>query len=495
MKGKIAKGWKHLVDQPNNIALNFTEIPSATFKAKNISNCSITGQMSRKHRLNRTNIISSRIENLNASSVNFNNVDLKDCHVSSSEFLNCNFNNASHNNNLLSNNFYSRCTFSQTAITLSDFRDCTFRECDFTNVIISDCRFFNCSFVKCTTSNKMIESSILLDCNFSLTRLEYETITGNFGLEATNCHNCTFDLKRKGEKYNLITFTKKIIQLKSFPNIIEKFKLSYFLKPSIISEPSEEVENLFHVKDWIALSNNPNRFRLHIERLHEFLLYQFDQNKVRLRTLVQLFEVSSKLSDGFATKPEFIDLQRTSDGVFLSLERILEKYMDDAESLLLDYEDRGYCRILVEGPLNKEYYYKRLKPLLEISPVKFGKIVKHNSPNELYIHWNQIKEAWPYILFIFTTKFKVELNKLGVQVCKNKNKQNNHIQKNQLIRIESSGLNQSEALSFRLKTLLPGHHELSLVVQFSLSRYKKLLSSVKGWISFESPEKNSGTSE
>ncbi|MBI3510934.1 MAG: pentapeptide repeat-containing protein [Bacteroidetes bacterium] len=486
MKKGLTKEWKNLVEYPNGVTLNFTEIPGVMFNAKNVSNCSITGNMSRKHRLNHTNLISSRIENLNAKSVSFYNVDLKDCHINRSTFQNCNLNHASHNNNLLSNSHFSKCTFNQTAITLSDFRDCTFQECDFTNVIISDCRFFNCSFAKCTTSNKMIESSILLDCSFSYSRLEYETITGNFGIEASRCDNCTFVFRQRGDKkINLTEFTSELSKFQNTSNRIEEFRLAYFLKPSIISEPSDEVESLFVVNDWIGLSKNPNRFRLHIERLHEFLLYQFDQDKVRLRTLAQLFEVSAKLSDAFASKPEFIDLQRTSDGVFLSLERILEKYLDAAEDLLLDYEEAGYCRILVEGPLEKEYYYEKLRPLLDIAPVTFGKIVKHNSPNELYLHWEKIKDAWPYILFIFTTKFKVELNKLDVQTRKIRSKENNILRDNQMFKIENTGLNKSEALSFRLKTLLPGHHELSLVVQFSLPRYKQLMKTLKGWINFE----------
>lgn len=489
MKKNITKELNRLIGNPVGINLNFSEIPAVKFSVKNISQCLITGEMTRKHSLNRTNIISSKIDSLNAKTVNFNNSDIKDCNILSSTFSNCNFNNASHNNNLLKSNTYKKCTFSQSSITLTDFRNCVFDACDFTNIIISDCRFFNCKFSKCVTSNKVIESSILFDCSFESMRVEYDTIVGNFGLSGVNCQNCTIEYRiEKTKTYNVDQFIRNIPVFQT-SNSIDQFKLSYFSNSSSISEPTEEVECLFNVQDWLKLSQNPNRFKLHIEKLHEFILYQFDNDKLRFRTLIQLFEMSSKLSDFFAGKQEYVDLQRTVDGIFLSLDRVIEKYMDLAENMLIESDDEGYCRLLVVGPLDKKYYYNELKPLLKIAPIKFGKIIKHNSPNELFIHWEKIKDLWPIILFLFTTKFKFELNKLDLQTRRIKNKKNNLSRNNQLIKIESSGLDRSDTLSFRLKTLLPGHHELNIVMQFSLDRYKQLMKTVKGWIAFNKDTK------
>ncbi|HKC68718.1 MAG TPA: pentapeptide repeat-containing protein [Bacteroidia bacterium] len=488
MRTKLVKEWKIVTDNPNGVNLNFGEIPTVKFNVKNISECSITGEMSKKHRLNRTNIISSKIYALNAKSVSFNNSDIKDCNISLSKFDNCNFNHASHNNNLLDGNHYRKCTFSQTSITLTDFKNCVFDNCDFTNVIISDCRFYNCKFVKCITSNKVIESSLILDCSFKSTRIEYDTIIGNFGLTAMNCISCIIEFKGDtNKKYNVTQFSKKVSDFQT-TNSVDRFKLTYFSNSSAISQLAEEVESLFNIEDWIKLSTNPNRFKLHIEKLHEFLLYQFDNDRVRLRTLIQLFDMSSKLSDTFARGQNFIDLQRTVDGVFLSLERILEKYLEIAENILHECDQEGYCRILVEGPLEKEYYVEELNPMLQIAPVKFGKIIKHNSPNELYIHWESIKDIWPWILFFFTTKFKFELNKLDQQTRRTRNRQTNILRDNQLIKIESTGLDNSDALSLKLKTLLPGHHELNIVMQFSLERYKRLMKTIKGWLSFDKKE-------
>jgi uncharacterized protein YjbI with pentapeptide repeats len=483
--------WNNVATFPNEVSLNFDEIPEIIFSAKNISGSHLMGNMSRKHRLNRINIISSRLENINAETVSFNNSDIKDSHVTSSTFNKCNFNHASHNNNLQNNNRYLNCSFNQTSITLSDFRNCVFEKCDFSNVIISDCRFFNCHFDHCQTTNKMIESSLILDCIFKSTNIEIDTILGNFGLTKENIEKSFIEDKNsKRKKYNLAQFSVVISELKhKSPNNIQKFRLAYFEKPSIISDLSSEVEDLFVVSDCLTLGQNPNRFKLHIEKLHEFLLYEFEKDNLRLRTLIQLFEISSKLSDTFASKSEFIDLQRTIDGVFLTLERILEKYFLVAENLLFECQVEGYCRILVEGPLDREYYIEKLKSITDLGPLQFGKIVKHNSPNELYIHWEDIKNLWPLILFLFTTKFKIELNKLDRQTRKIRNKQNNIFRDNQLIKIESTGLDNSDALSFRLKTLLPGHHELSLVMQFSLQRYKQLMKTIKGWISFDSKPK------
>jgi uncharacterized protein YjbI with pentapeptide repeats len=494
-KNLTTNKWNDIAAFPDEVSINFGDISGIVFTAKNISNSRLKGNMSQKHKLNKTNIISSYIENLNAETVSFNNSDIKDSRIISSIFNKCNFNHASQNNNLQSDNYYNECTFNQTSITLSDFKNCRFEKCDFSNIIISDCRFFNCHFEHCQTSNKMIESSLILDCSFKSTHIEVDTILGNFGLTKSNFTKCSIVVKGlKTKKYNLTQFDDALNELgKKTQNNIQKFRLAYFRKPSIISDFSTEVDNLFIVTDWITLGQNPNRFKLHIEKLHEFLLYEFDRDHLRLRTLIQLFEISSKLSDTFAVKSEFIDLQRTIDGVFLTLERILESHLLTAENLLLKCQEEGYCRILVEGPLDKDYYEEKLKPITDLAPLKFGKIIKHNSPNELFIHWEDIKDLWPLILFLFTTRFKIELNKLDQQTRRKRNKQNNILRDNQLIKIESTGLDSSDALSFRLKTLLPGHHELSLVMQFSLSRYKQLMKTVKGWISFESKAKESSS--
>jgi uncharacterized protein YjbI with pentapeptide repeats len=470
---------------PSNIGefdrtIHFSPKTKFVFKEKNISNMHLTGHMEKTHRVNRANIISSFIDNLLATEVDFNNSDIKDSRFIGSEFTNCNFNNASHNNNWIKDSRFSECTFNQTSVTLSDFSGCSFINCDFSNVIISDSRFISCTFISCTTSNKMIESSLLFDCGFQSMTLESETILSNFGLSKAHLLKC----KIRDENATLPPKKAVLNILRNETNTIQRFKLEYFLSPEIIREVSEKLESLFNVEDWLDLCRNPNRFRLHIEKLHEFLLYQFDGNNLRLRTLVQLLNTSSALSDAISKMENLVDLQRTVDGVFLTIERIVEQYMNRAQALLLKFEEDGYCRILVEGPLDKTYYEFELKELLKVSPVRLGKIIKHNSPNELFIYWENIKDLWPVILFVLSTKFKFELNKLD-KVNLNTRSISKIKRGNQILEFESGFLDNSNNFSFRLKTLLPGHKELNLIMQLSVDRYRKIMQIVKDIIVFD----------
>jgi hypothetical protein len=469
----------------------FSKNEPITFEERNISDAKITGEMSRIHKLGKANIISSHIDALHAKNASFNNSDIKDSRFTDSIFENCDFNHASNNNNWIKNTQYSNCTFNQTAFTISDFTNCNFTRCDFTNVIISDCRFINCSFVSCITSNKMIESSLLFDCYFKSMEIELETISSNFGLSSSNLIDSHIRIVSPDKKQITVKPPHEIVSgiLEYENNNIQKFKLQYFLAPTLLTDGTEVVDNLFRIEDWLKLCRNPNRFKLHIEKLHEFLLYQFDANNLRLRTLMQLFDVSSQLSDAISKRSHLIDLQRTVDGIFITLERMLELYFTIAKAILGKAEEDSLFRLLVVGPLEKDFYLSELFDLLNLAPIILGKIIKHNSPNELFIHWEDIKDLWPIILFVFSTKCKFELNKLDEELLQSRSRDKQIQRGNQILKLESGFLEKSDTFSFRLRTLLSGYRELSLVIQISPERYKKLMRIIKDVIVFDKKKK------
>ncbi len=473
-------------DDWNSKTITFSANNAINFTIKDISDKKLTGEMRRKHKLSKTNVISSFIDDLNAEQVSFYNSDIKDSRIINSSFEKSNFNHASHNNNWLKDCQFSSCTFSQTAITLSDFENCTFLNCDFTHVIISDCKFTNCSFGNCITSNKLIESSLILNCSFQSMLLQPELIYGNFGLTINDLEGCSFSKSYLSKKNAHDHIQNKIVNaLSKETNSIQRFKLQYFLTPKLITEISEDLDNLFNIESWLKLCRNPNRFKLSIEKLHEFLMYQFEADNLRLRTLIQLSITCSRLSDFISKQSELIDILRTTDGIFLTLERLLEKYISLTETLTRYFDDEGYCRILVEGPLEKEFYEQELKDLLSLAPVTFGKVIKHNSPNELYIHWEDIRHLWPILLFIMSSKMKIELNKLDQIASQIRSPKNKILRSNQIFKIESGFLEGSDSFSFRLQSLLPGHHELTIVMQLSADRYKKIMRIVKDIVVFD----------
>lgn len=470
-------------DQFENV-FNFEHSKVYEFHGRNLANSFLSGNLYGSNMLRGKNIISSVASELTVRSSSFNNSDIKDSRFKNSLFLDCNFNDAAHNNNLIDGSEFTRCSFSQTSITISEFSNCTFHLCDFTNVIISDCRFTNCLFKECSTSNKMIESSLILGCLFQNMTLEISTITENYGLSKVGNSTCRIveNAKKPDNEVDITNLSQHET------NGLIKFKLDFFVNPEMTLEINTSLDDVFKVENWLRLSQNPNRFKLHIEKLHEFLLNRFENDSLRLRSLIQLFETTSSLSEVLSRQENLLEIQRSVDGVFINLERLLEKHLESAKILTEFIDQEGECRLLVIGPMNKEYYYDNLDDLLKIAPVQFGKVIKHNSPNELFLHWESIKHLWPIILFLYTSKFKFELVKLDKVSRKLRSKRTNIARDNQLIKFESGILSNSNTFSFKLKTLLPGHHELSLLMELHPERYKKLVSIVKDIIIFRKEE-------
>jgi uncharacterized protein YjbI with pentapeptide repeats len=450
---------------PEGVTIDFSKISSINFKAHNISKCVLRGEMTVKHKLNSANIIQSALVDLIAKT-SFYNGDIKDSRAEGSEFNNCNFNESAHINNAFFECQFIACSFNQTSITYSDFEKTSFVDCDFTNTVISDSRFLNCEFVRCKTSNKLIESSLLFDCSYIGMHFNFEFITENFGVERTQLSDSHFRVKEGRATKNLLDSTQAIKKSRnSTTSPIEKFRWEFFESPSILSTGCPVVDKTFEPQSWISISRNANRFRLLIEKYHEFLLYQFEKDRAPFWNLLKLHNMTGKLSE-IIDSQKSVDVSRALLGVHMSLTRLVEPYFETAALIADRCVTQKQIKLLVNGPLDADYYREELSPIFEGTTMHIEKVIKHNSPNELHIWVERIRDCLPFVALILAIKGKIGLSKIEKQLLPKSPKRLKKIKQSNIdeasvkdiIKTEFGFDNQAKTYAFKLQALLPGEH-------------------------------------
>ena len=391
---------------PIGKTFQFDLVPKIIFRGKNISDSILEGHIGKNHLFNKINIINSVWKNAIAKNANFYNSDIKDCSIKNSRFERCNFDAAAHINIDVSDTSFVTCTFNQTSITDSEFRNVSFTGCDFTNTIISNSRFVDCIFSKCKTSNKLIESSLLLDCKFEEIIIWTDTILENFGIHS----GCLVNSKIR-------LLTKELISPEQFTgesagenlSAIQIFLIKYFLQIEILEEGSDEIDSTFDYMSWINLSKNANRFRLFIERYHEFIIYNYEKNNAPFWMILYLHKMTNDLARNIDSSK--VDIYRSIMGVHMSLSRMVEDFLQLAGFLFTQYARENEMNFLVDGPLQPEFYYEQLDSIFEGRSLQIQKIIKHNSPNELKIIWENVKDLLPVITVFLATRVKLGIQK------------------------------------------------------------------------------------
>ena len=470
-----------IAQSPSGLTINFDRIERITFKAKNAVNSQFSGEINKKH-LFHINIIQSLLKSVKASGVNFVRCDIKDCSITNSSFDNCNFNEAAHVNNQINDCTFHKCTFALTSITDSEFRDTVFHQCDFSNVIISNSRFTDCKFIKCKTSNKMVESSLLFNCVFDATNIYLETITENFGLHERCLINSSIIRAIQGKK-KLVKPSEVDIDAVDDDSPVERFIISYFRKPEILLEGSRDIDATFEFESWLQLSRNPNRFRLLIERYHEFIMYNYERDQVPFWIILKLHSMTDELSRKISEN--LIDIYRSIMGVHMSLSRLVETYLQLCDGLLRLYGEKREITLLVQGPMEPAYYYKELPQFFEGSSLKVQKVIKHNSPNELFLVWDKIHDFLPIITIFLATRVKFELQKrmeveeksVAIVSGRRTALQGKEYRGPHTIDLLSTELgfdDQINTYAFKLRAILPGHLLMNLKLELRSKAFGKI---------------------
>jgi uncharacterized protein YjbI with pentapeptide repeats len=469
---------------PIGININFSNYQRLKFKSLNIKNSTLTGVMNEKHLLNKTNIILSNLKDLEATNVNYTAVDIKDTHIDNSIFNDCRFNDSAIINSVLDSVNFVECSFKMTSITGTHFFNVIFEDCDLSNVVINTCQFINCKFKNCKTSNKIIEMSLLYESYFYKTDIYLESILENFGLTNASLEDSRVKIGNSFLDNNdkLASSINEIINSNEH-TAIDKFKLDFFTNPSILTDGSEFLDQTFNYTNWIDLCIIPKTFSLLLEFYSDFLFKNFDDNKVPVWGILKLHTMTGNLLEQEVLHN---DVFRSVSGVHLSLSRFVEKFY----SALIDTvitQNNNKLILLVNGPLDKDFYSENLESFFDDTNLNILNVVKHNSPNELILSWLSIKDIIPIISVLLATRFKVEFENL-----KDIRKKVNDVTTTELIPIDINnnhnhkdlqafsfelGFDENESFLYqmKLKIITPG----DLLFRLRLGLNTKILGKVK----------------
>jgi hypothetical protein len=401
--------------------INFDNYENLEINTKEIYKCILTGTFTEKHSM-KANIVLCKAEKLNTINGIFEAVDIKDSRFTQSDFKNTCFDNSSIINSFFTNTCFDNCTFYFVSITGTHFESVTFKNCNLDNMVIESCKFFDCEFINCHTSNKLIEQSLLFNSFFVNTEIEFETIINNFGL---TCEHLTNSKIRKISNYPSYYYIsdidlQNILKENDLLNI-EKFKIEYFLNSNMFLDGSDLLDTVFDIKNWLLTSEVPVTFVNNLNLFYDFLSYNYEHNKIAIYPLLRYHHLTGLLSN-LRSKTTYINdnLYPSLMGLHMALSRYVEYFCYLIEEYV-KLQNNPLVFLVEAGPLDKSYYELRLKPLFKNSDIKILKIIKHNSPNELFIQYlgigSEIVSALtPIIAMFLATRIKMEINDISDKV-------------------------------------------------------------------------------
>ena len=393
-------------DQLNGVEINFTHLDSFSTKSQEIRNSLLTGHHNINHRLRPANIVLSRIYDLISESGSFSYVDCKDSYFEMTEFNGCEFDFAALINCEFRDSHFTGCSFHNVSVTGVDFHNVTFVDCSLDHMIIENCRFWDCRFENCTTSNKLFEFCLLADCVFISTDLQIQTVIGNYGIASCNLIDCNIRDRSIDEEYKMMA--DEDIAAFDVNTAVEKFKIIYYLNPSIVTEGSTHFDRLFEPEAWLGTAKIPLTFANLIRLTQEFLFYLYDRQRcltfpiLRMHSLTGHLVQSQRLSQSAAT---------TVYGVHMALARVVE-------SFLLHLVEMGDAatnplRLKVLGPLTAAHYLKEYPYIFDQDGLTIQNIRRMNSPNELLLGWSDYASLIPVIALFLASRLKLELSQLS----------------------------------------------------------------------------------
>lgn len=400
---------KDIVDNPVEQTIDFSQIEKLVISTKDIYKCVLTGQFQKTHRLPHCNIVLSRIDSLSTNTADFGYIDFKDSFITNTSFSKTSFDYGAIINCRFTNVQFTASHFKNVSITGTKFFDTVFWDCDLTHMVIESCEFHNCKFTRCKTSNKLIELSLIDNCTFNETNIQIETITHNFGVEYNNLQNSAIRDDLEIADYKIITKEELVQQLNLNGKFteIEKFRISFFLEPDILIEGGDSLDDTFKVDNWIKLCQIPTTLINLLELYHNFIVNYYNHNKALFLLLLKLHDLTNKLQIEFEDEPE---IYQKVIGIHMSLSRLIEPFL--LLTMRTVQSVRNEVVLLVQGPIEKEFYLSKLDFIFSCFDLTIIKVKKHNSPNELFIEWGQYKDILPLIALFFATRIRIEFSKL-----------------------------------------------------------------------------------
>lgn len=423
-------------NHPVGIKIDFSRFLKLKIRAKEICQCYLTGITTLYNSFNRCNIVKCKAANWEVNHGDLNSVDIKDCYLSDCFFYNTIFDNSAIINSIFQNVEFRNCRFHCSSITGSVFRNVTFYECNLCNLVMENCHFYDCSFAKCETSNKLIEQSFLFNSTFESMSIDIDTIIDNFGISQVHMTN----IKIKDRKKHLnsvgeidIERLKRSLEENNNHSKVDKFRIAYFLDYQILNTGGRYIDDVFEVQPWLENCKNSATFSNTLSLFYEFLSYNYEHNKIMLWPLLKFYYLTSNLVQVIQLHGQTI-MYPIIMGIHMATVRYVEEYYALLQEFTKQHLRNPIILLVCSGPTDITFYKKLLLPFFENSEVKIVKVIKHNSPNELFLELTNISEAiynlpWEKLLniatnlitiysFFFISRTKVQLDGIKDSILK-----------------------------------------------------------------------------
>lgn len=406
---------------PRNKEIDLDLFPNLKIKFKEIYNCFIKGTYNGN--LQGNNVVMTTLQNFLVTNFSLEAIDWKDSTLKDCKFSNVSFDNSAVINCDFLDSIFERCHFKYCSNTGSSYRNTVFIDCDLSMMVIENAHFYNCSFINCITSNKLFEHSLIIDCDFKNMDIQLHTITENFGITNENLFNCNirkYGIKEKHETLNNKNIEDMLTDLE-FESIF-KFKLEHFLNPSNILNGSPLFDDIFKIEKWLYLCKSQTTFLNLYKLLYDFLIISFNKNNTPLFTLIK-FQYLTEMLCNSETVSNNYEIYPILIGYNISLSRIIGQYIHIIDDYVSKVKKDDGCipvTMLVEGPLDKHFYYKEIKQY--VPNVQIVNVKKQNSPNWLdviFITCNSVGAIASLISFIslfIKTRTQSENKKISIRL-------------------------------------------------------------------------------
>ncbi len=373
-------------NRPIDLVIDFSRFLRLTIRVKEIVQCLLTGTTTIQTNFRRCNIVKCKADRWKTIGANLDGVDIKDCFFDDCSFDNTNFSNSATINCNYQSSVFKNCYFKYSSVTNTTFERIIFEKCDLSNLVMEGCRFIDCSFIDCITSNKLIEESLLFNTTFENMSIDICTILNNFGISKLTAVNVNII---DGNGYFMRDTTINEEQLRSlldYNNISKahKFKIAYYLNHNLFDDGGIYVDQIFDINTWLEICKNAVTFNNTFSLFYEFLSYNYEHGHITLWPLLKLYNLTSQLSNIPNIEKRY-QIYPNIMGIHMAAVRYVEEYYILLQEYIKLHANNPIVLLVCAGPIDRDFYRRRLSPIFRAGGIEIQKVIKHNSPNELFL--------------------------------------------------------------------------------------------------------------
>ena len=353
------------------------------------------------------NIVESRLEDMEFTSIDLSRCDWKDCRVERVAFYDCDLGHASMITNAFADCRFVRCRFPDTGVSDSSFMGCDFEDCDFTSIIVKSSRFEECLFSRCTTSNRIVESSLLLLTEWRDMELALALITGNFGLRHSELTDCRL-VSQIGESQEVSS--SNILALPDL-SPLERFRLAFFWTGEVDGD-ADALEAALDLRNWGNDAVIQASFGTQLSSFAQFLLALYGIDRCPLYPLLILHSRNFAFLEWLSTREEFLPLYQVAAGVHLTLTREIDGYVAQLSLALAKLAEAQTIHFAAEGPLEVSYFEEWFAQQ-GVEGIRVVAVRPRNSPIDLAVIFSDANALIAGLALFLASRTKLELIKVG----------------------------------------------------------------------------------